>query len=118
MITVLVVTVRSPARPSTSNGALVGAGSDSERRIVGVEQSVMARAFDVATFVVITAELSEVLCVEGEVVGELAKMSVGLVADFVVYDEAGQVHSRHTSIACSMCSALTVRAPLTAAVRV
>ena len=108
MITVLVVTVSSPARPSSSNGRTDGCGGDSERHIVGaeeVERSVMARAFDVATFVVVAAGLSEVLSVEGEgeVVEEFAEMSGGLVADFVVHDEARRVYSRHSATACSMC---------------
>ena len=49
----------------------------------------MARALVLATFVVVAADLSEVLPIEGEgeVVEELGEMNGGLVADFVVHDE-------------------------------
>ena len=45
----------------------------------------MAEAFDIAPLVVVAADLSEVLSVEGdgEVVEELGDVSGGLVAEFV-----------------------------------
>ena len=76
MITVLAVTVSSPARPLSLNGGVGGAAGGSERQVVGVEQlklSVMARAFAIAALVVVAADLSEVLSVEGE--GEVVEGS-------------------------------------------
>ena len=77
----------------------------------------MARAFAVAAFVVGAADLSEGLTVEGEgeVVEELAQRSGGLVADVVVHNEARPVHSRNSAMACSRCTAVTVRSPFAAA---
>ena len=99
---------------------MAGVAGDSERHVVvdeELELPVMARALALATFVVVAADLSEVLSVEdeGEVVEELGEMSGGLVADFMVNDEVRQVHRRNSATACSRCSAETVRAPLAAA---
>ena len=52
---------------------------------------------------------------EGEVVEEFAQMSGGLVADVVVHDESRPVHSRHSAMACSRGTAVTVRSPVAAA---
>ena len=69
---------------------------DSEHHVVDeeLELSVMARTFALAPFVVVAADLSEVLSVEGEgeVVEELGELSGGLVAEFVVHEEVSQVH--------------------------
>ena len=99
---------------------MAGVAGDSERHVVvdeELELPVMARALALAPFVVVAADLSEVLSVEdeGEVVEELGEMSGGLVADFMVNDEVRQVHRRNSATACSRCSAETVRAPLAAA---
>ena len=99
---------------------MAGAAGDSERHVVvdeELELPVMARALALATFVVVAADLSEVLSVEGEgeVVEELGELGGGLVADFVVHDEVRQVHSRSSATACSRCTAVTVRAPVAAA---
>ena len=53
--------------------------------------SVLAEAFDIAPLVVVAADLSEVLSVEGdgEVVEELGDVSGGLVAEFVGHEEVG-----------------------------
>ena len=77
----------------------------------------MARALALATLVVVAADLSEVLSIEGEgeVVEELGEMGGGLVADFVAHEEVGEVHSRNSATACSRCTAVTVRAPFAAA---
>jgi len=67
---------------------------DSELEVVVVvveeiELPVAARAFVLAPLVVVAADLSEVLSIEGEdeVVEQFGEMSGGLVADFVVHDE-------------------------------
>ena len=81
---------------------MAGAAGDSERHVVvdeELELPVMARALALATFVVVAADLSEVLSIEGEDVDEFGEMSGGLVADFVVHDEVTQVHSRSSETA-------------------
>ena len=89
--------------------AFGAAAGDSERPVVvgeELELGVMARALAVAPFVVVAADLSEVLSFEGEgeVVEELGELSGRLVAEFVGYGEVGQVHSRSSATACSRCS--------------
>ena len=71
---------------------------DSELDVVVVEQvelSVVAEAFDIAPLVVVAADLSEVLSVEGdgEVVEKLGDVSGGLVAEFVRHEEVRQRRS-------------------------
>ena len=80
----------------------------------------MADAFALAAFVVVAADLGEVLPIEGEdeVIENLGELSGSLVAEFIEHEEARQVrqgHSRSSPTACSRCSAVTVRASLTAA---
>ena len=61
--------------------------------------------------------LGGVLAVEGvgEVEEEFGDASGGLVAEFVGYEQARQIHRRSSATACSRCSAVTVRAWLSAA---
>ena len=98
----------------------MGAAGDSELCVVAceeVELSVVARALDIAKRLVVAADLGEVLALEGEgeVVEQFGELGGGLVAELVVYDEVGEVHSRSSATACSRCSAETVRAPFAAA---
>ena len=102
--------------------ALVVAVGDSERHVGVFEQvelSVMAGAFEVgavAERVVVASDLGEVLAGEGvgEVVEELEGVGGRLVAERFALG-VGKVHGRSSATVCSRCSALTVRAPLTAA---
>ena len=70
----------------------------------------------VAPFVVVAADLDEVLVLErpGEAVGIFEQVSGGLVADLLGH-EVQHDHNRSSATACSMCSAVTVRAPFAAA---
>ena len=99
--------------------AFAGAAGDSERRVVyeELDLAVMAWALAVATLDVVAGDLSEVLTVEGdgEVVEQFGELGGGLVGELVGHEEVGQVHRRSSATACSRCSAVTVRAPLTAA---
>ena len=92
MIAALVVNRGEAPRPSSASGrgrgVHAGAAEDSERCVVAceeVELSVVARALDIAKFLVVAADLVEVLALEGEgeVVEELAELGGGLVAECV-----------------------------------
>ena len=79
------------SRARRRTGAVVvarGAGGESELCVVAceeVELCVVARALALAKFLVVAADLVEVLALEGEgeVVEELAELSGGLVAERV-----------------------------------
>ena len=102
--------------------AMVVAVSDSERHVGifdQVELSVMAGALEVgaaAERVVVASDVGEVLAGEGvgDVMEELEGVGGGLVAEWFAQG-VGEVHGRNAAAACSRCSAVTVRAPLTAA---
>ena len=87
LVTVVVVKMGHRARRRRT-GAVGGSGRDSEFCVVAceeVELSAVARALDIAKFLVVAAGLVEVLALEGEgeVVEELPELGGGLVAEFV-----------------------------------
>ena len=85
--------------------ALARAERDSERHVVVDEEPklpVMARTLAIATFVVVAADLSELLSVEGdsEVVEDIGELNGALVAQLVGNEEVRQAHSRNSATAC------------------
>ena len=123
MIPAVVAKMGGAPRPSLSNGqwASVLGAEDSELEVVVVvveeiELPVRARAFVHASLVVVAGDVGEVLVLEraGDAVEEFEGVGGGLVAELIGH-EVQHDHSRSSATACSMCSAVTVRAPCAAA---